>query len=81
MQLLMIVIPQARCSECVGVHRELILRLVLPIGWTRVVCRDRGKILSHYVDVSTVDRDTSKAISVAVKGTGAQFLEVIHSLL
>jgi hypothetical protein len=31
----------------------------------------------RYVDVSTVDDETAKAISDAVRKTGAEFLEVI----
>jgi hypothetical protein len=34
-------------------------------------------IVYRYVDVSTVDDETAKAISDAVRKTGAEFLEVI----
>lgn len=35
----------------------------------------------RYVDVSTVDVETSKFINGHIKATGALFLEVIYSLL
>lgn len=35
----------------------------------------------RYVDVSTVDVETSKFISGHIKATGALFLEVIYSFL